>query len=132
MSETDNVQVLRDSIRRHNDPDRRDSYLDDYSEDIVVHGADVDGIEELRGFYRHIWEVLPDLTVTIEGVAPGGDEVAVRYSWEGTHAETGRTVALESGLTWYRFEDGEITERWIPSGVDEVILGRIADASQAE
>ena len=120
MSETDveseHVQILRESIEKHNDPDRRDEYLADYSEDLALHGAEADGLEELEAFYRQVWEAIPDLTVTIERAIADGDEVAVRYSWEGTHAVTGDPVSLESGLTWYRFEDGEIAERWVASG----------------
>ena len=125
MSETDveseHVQILRDSIEKHNDPDRRDEYLQDYSEDLDLHGADADSLEELEAFYRTVWQAIPDLEVTIERAIADGDEVAVRYSWSGTHAATGEEVALESGLTWYRFEDGEIAERWIASGTGGAI-----------
>jgi hypothetical protein len=30
-------------------------------------------------------------------------------------------VALESGLTWYRFEDEQIVERWVASGTGGAI-----------
>ena len=120
-SEHDHVETLRRSIERHNDPERRDQYLEDYSEDLTLHGAEADGLEELAAFYRQVWEAVPDLTVTIERAIAEGDEVAVRYSWEGTHAVTGEPVSLESGLTWYRFEDGEIAERWVASGTGGAI-----------
>ena len=71
--------------------------------------------------YRTVWEAIPDLTVSIGRAIADGDEVAVRYSWEGTHAATGEAVSLESGLTWYRFEAGEIVERWVPSGTGAAI-----------
>lgn len=99
MSEAKNLRRTKESIERHDDPETREQYLDDYSDDLVVHGADVEGLEELRAFYRTVWEAIPDLTVTIEGAMTDGDEVAVRYSWEGPHAVTGETVSLESGLT---------------------------------
>ena len=119
--EQEHVETLRRSIERHNDPERRDRYLEDYSEDLVVHGAEADGLDELAAFYRTVWEAIPDLTVTIERAIADGDEVAVRYAWEGTHAATGEPVSLESGLTWYRFEDGEIVERWVASGTGAAI-----------
>jgi predicted ester cyclase len=121
MSESDNVAVLRESIEYHNDPETREQYLDSYSEDRTLHGADADGLAELAAFYRAVWGAIPDLTVTIEAVMAEGDEVAARYSWAGTHAETGEDVALESGLTWYRFEDGQIVERWVASGTGGAI-----------
>lgn len=121
MSAKENVEILRESIELHNDPETREQYLEDYSEDLVLHGADADGYEELAAFYEVVWETIPDLTVTIERAIADGDEVAVRYAWEGTHAVTGEEVSLESGLTWYRFEDGEIVERWVASGTGEAI-----------
>jgi predicted ester cyclase len=125
VSETDveheHVQILRESIEKHNDPDRRDEYLEDYSDDLVLHGADADSLDELEAFYRTVWQAIPDLEVTIERAIPDGDEVAVRYSWSGTHAATGEEVSLDSGLTWYRFEDGEIVERWVASGTGGAI-----------
>ena len=121
MSEHEHVEILERSIERHNDPERREQYLEDYSEDLTLHGADADGLEELEAFYRQVWEVIPDLTVTIERAIADGDEVAVRYSWEGTHAVTDEDVSLESGLTWYRFEDGKIAERWVASGTGGAI-----------
>ena len=121
VSETENVEILRESIAKHNDPDRRDAYLEDYSEDLTLHGANADSFAELEAFYQTVWQAIPDLEVTIERAIPDGDEVAVRYSWEGTHAVTGEEVSLESGLTWYRFEDGEIVERWVASGTGGAI-----------
>jgi predicted ester cyclase len=122
MPETENLAVLRESIEYHNDPETRDRYLDSYHEDVDVHGADADGLADLESFYRAVWAAVPDLTVTIEETMAEGERVALRYSWSGTHAETGEEVSLESGLTWYRFENGKIAERWVASGTDAAIL----------
>ncbi|MFD1514257.1 ester cyclase [Halomarina rubra] len=121
MSTDTNLELLRESIAHHNDPETRDQYLDSYSEDLVLHGADADGLEELRAFYHTVWEAIPDLTVTIDNAVAEGDEVGARYSWSGTHAVTGEEVALDSGLTWYRFEDGKIVERWVAEGTGGAI-----------
>ncbi|MWG36034.1 ester cyclase [Halomarina oriensis] len=126
MSAESNLETLRESIENHNDPETRDRYLDSYSDDLVLHGADVDGLAELRTFYHTVWEAIPDLTVTIENAIAEGDEVGARYSWSGTHAVTGEEVALDSGLTWYRFEDGEIVERWVAEGTGEAIRDIVA------
>jgi predicted ester cyclase len=121
MSEESNMATLRQSIEYHNNPETRDRYLDTYSEDLVLHGSVNEGYEELQAFYRALWEILPDLTVTIMNMIAEDDEVAARYSWSGTHAETGEDISLESGLTWYRFEDGAIVERWVASGTGDMI-----------
>lgn len=117
----DNVQIIKKGIERHNDPETREEYLADYSEDLTLHGTDADSYEELVGFYEKVWEMIPDLTVHINEIIAEGDEVAVRYSWEGTHAVTDEEISLESGLTWFRFEDGEIVERWVASGTGDAI-----------
>jgi predicted ester cyclase len=121
MTAEENIEILRESIELHNDPETRDQYLDDYSEDLALHGANAESYEELAAFYETVWEAIPDLKVTLNSVIAEGDEVAVRYSWQGTHAVTGEQVSLESGLTWYRFEDGEIVERWVASGTGGAI-----------
>lgn len=121
MTAEENIEILRESIELHNDPETRDQYLDDYSEDLALHGANAESYEELAAFYETVWEAIPDLKVTLNSVIAEGDEVAVRYSWEGTHAVTGEEVSLESGLTWYRFEDGKIVERWVASGTGGAI-----------
>lgn len=126
MPEADNLAVLRESIEHHNDPETRHRYLDSYSEDLVLHGADADGLTELEAFYHTVWAAIPDLTVTVDHAIADGDEVAARYTWEGTHAETGERVSLDSGLTWYRFEDGEIVERWVASGTGGAIRDIVA------
>ena len=125
MSEQDNMDILRQSIEYHNNPETREQYLDSYSDDLVLHGSTSDSFEELKDFYHVVWEKIPDLQVTIERMIPEDDEVAVRYSWTGTHAETNEPISLDSGLTWYRFEDGEIVERWVASGTGDAIKGMI-------
>lgn len=77
MSAQESVDVLRESIEIHNDPETREQHLEDYSEALVVHGADADGYEELVAFYETVWETIPDTTVTIDRAIAEGDEVAV-------------------------------------------------------
>lgn len=127
MYENENLEVLRRSVEHHNsdDPDGHEKYLEPYSEDVTIHGAEADGLEELRAFYEVVWSTVPDLEVTVQNAVADGDEVALRYSWSGTHGVTGEDVSLDSGLTWYRFEDGEIVERWVAEGTAEAIAGML-------
>ena len=64
--ESENVEILRESIEYHNDPEIRDRYLECYDDEVRIHGADADGLEELQAFYRLVWDAIPDLTLTIE------------------------------------------------------------------
>jgi len=80
MSESEHVEIRERSIERHDDPERCDRCLEEYSEDLVLHGVDADGLEEFEAFYRAVRGTIPDLTVAIDRAIAEGDEVAVRYS----------------------------------------------------
>jgi predicted ester cyclase len=123
MSERRNLEKLLESVEHHNrgDPEGHERYLEPYSEDVTVHGAEAEGLDELHAFYDFVWCTVPDLEITVEGAIADGEEVALRYSWKGTHAVTGDEVSLETGLTWYRFEDGKVVERWVAEGTAEAI-----------
>ena len=56
---------------------------------------------------------------SIEDVVAGGDRVAVRWTFTGTHqgslmgeAPTGRAVEV-AGCSWMRIADGRIAEVWV-------------------
>ena len=121
MPEKQNLWILRESVEYHNSPETREKYLEPYSDNIIVHGARAEGLENLRCFYESVWEKVPDLKITLGNAIADEDEVAVRYSWEGTHVDTGEKISLETGLTWYRFENNEIVERWVAEDTSETI-----------
>jgi predicted ester cyclase len=56
----------------------------------------------------------PDIRFTLREVVAEGDRVAVRWTWEGTHAGTFRSWAAtgrrvtNSGIAIYRFQQGRI------------------------
>jgi hypothetical protein len=116
MSGSEHVEIRERSIERHDDPERCDRCLEEYSEDLALPGAEADGLEEPEAFYRAVRGAIPDLTVAIDRAIAEGDEVAVRYSWKGTHAATGEAISPESGFTRHRFEEGGIVERRVASG----------------
>jgi predicted ester cyclase len=65
--------------------------------------------------------------VTIEAIMDAGDEVAVRWSAEGTHAgeamgmaPTGRPVRLE-GMSWIKVRDGKLGLGWQWSNIPTVL-----------
>ena len=72
----------------------------------------------------------PDAKVAVEDaiMAPGGDKVAIRYSWRGTHTvdfmgipPTGKTVEMQ-GISIVRAENGKLVECW--DGYDTLSLLR--------
>jgi steroid delta-isomerase-like uncharacterized protein len=75
----------------------------------------LDGIKEVITRYR---TAFPDLQLTQEDLVAEGDKAVVRWSAHGTQhgelpgiAPTGRAFTI-TGLSMYRFVDGQIVEEW--------------------
>lgn len=69
-------------------------------------------IESLR-------RAFPDITYVVEDVLAEGDEVAIRWTWTGTHlgafrtyAPTGRAIT-NTGMAIHQLRDGRITRIWM-------------------
>jgi predicted ester cyclase len=69
---------------------------------------DAAGDEEMM---RRMYEIFPDLHITIEEMIAEGDRVVCRNRWLGTNAKTGRTMEFHGFVEW-RFEGDKIAERW--------------------
>jgi steroid delta-isomerase-like uncharacterized protein len=93
----------------------------DMAEDFVDHEAPPSqppGPEGVKIWIRHLYEVVPDLQVTIEDIVAEGDRVVVRNTWRGTHVgpfmgipPTGKRFTLRGIVVW-RIVDGKLKERW--------------------
>lgn len=134
MTVTSTLEENKEVVRRYYEEafnDRRIDLLDELiAEDVVNHDPLSDETltaEEARGFegfVRHVevaHEAFPDATVTIEDVIAEDDEVAVRFTFEGTHEgrfggvePTGKRVS-GTNIGFFRIEDGKIAERWLES-----------------
>lgn len=127
MSIEDDKEVVRRYYEEAFNEGRTDLLEELIAEDVVNHDPVSDETltpEEARGFegfVRHVEaarEAFPDATVTIEDVIAEGDEVLVRFTFEGTHE--GRFVGIEptgnrvegTNMVLMRLEDGKIVERW--------------------
>lgn len=127
MSIEDNKEVVRRYYEEAFNEGRTDLLEELIAKDVVNHDPVSNETltpEEARGFegfVRHVEgarEAFPDATVTIEDVIAEGDEVLVRFTFEGTHE--GRFVGIEptgnrirgTNMVLMRLEDGKIVERW--------------------
>ncbi|MDL5363781.1 ester cyclase [Halalkalicoccus sp. NIPERK01] len=123
----ENTEIVRRYYEEAFNEERTDLLDELIAEDVVNHDPLSDETltaEEARGFEgfrRHVevaHEAFPDATVTIEDTIAEGDEVAVRFTFEGTHE--GRFGGIEptgnrisgSNMVFMRLEDGRIVERW--------------------
>jgi steroid delta-isomerase-like uncharacterized protein len=118
----DLAAVTAAAVDRLNDGDV-DGYMDAlYAADVRFHGyppqyaPDRDGVTR---FYRDMVEAVPDLQVTFDDVLAQGDQLVVRFTFAGTHRGemleipgTGRTFSV-GGMTWLKFVDGLVVERWL-------------------
>ena len=88
--------------------------------------------EEVERFVRQFLVSFPDLQHTIEEMIEEGDQVAVRFSTQGTHAgrwldfaPTGRSIHY-TGLTMARIKDDKIIKHytwWDKAGLIEQVQG---------
>jgi hypothetical protein len=101
VNENERTRLL-DAIAAFNR--QSEEYFDLYDADVVLHGYPdgVVGLEAGKGFYRSVWEQLPEAQIEvqdIEDVAPG--TLRVRFLYAG-----------EENVTTLRFADGLVVERW--------------------
>lgn len=100
---------------------RHDDYLAGYAPSVVMHdlppglGTDLASVKQ---YYGMIWAAFADTNLVIDGVVTDGDTLAARYHLDATHVgefmgipATGKPVRL-TGMTFIRFDDGKICERW--------------------
>lgn len=83
-----------------------------------MEGLEVRGPEDFLAARATLLEAFPDFRVTVEGVIAEGDDVAVRWSANGTHrgeslgfAASNRPAAFR-GITWMTFRDGRMVQGW--------------------
>lgn len=111
--------------------DRRQETIDELLDNDSCCQSDSGEIRGATGFralqYEPMLAVFPDARVNIDGIMAMGDEVAVRWSAEGTHtgeamgmAPTGRPVRLE-GMSWIRVRGGKLGLGWQWSNIPTVL-----------
>ncbi len=76
------------------------------------------GVEGLKQFFTMMDAGFPDFRAVVEDVIAEGDEVAIRFTFHGTHQgefmdipPTGRRVTM-SGIDIFRVVDGKVVELW--------------------
>jgi hypothetical protein len=60
---------------------------------------------------RSMYELMPDLRVTVEETVAQNDKIVCRNVWRWTDRSTGKPMEFHGFVLW-RFEDGKIAERW--------------------
>jgi len=88
------------------------------SPDYVYHSVvgEIKGPEGVKQMVTTLRAAFPDIHFTIDDMVAEGDDVAVRYTWTGTHrgeymgiAPTGKQINVKMGC-FYRFAGGKEVE----------------------
>lgn len=69
------------------------------------------GVEEDERMMRRMYELMPDLQLTIEDMVAEGDRVVCRNIWRWRDAAGGKPMEFHGFVEW-RFEGNRIAERW--------------------
>lgn len=89
--------------------------------DVVIHAREHEfrGLDAAKQIQKTLHAAIPDVKFTHHEALADGDRVAIRWSLTGTHQgdysgvpASGNPIAL-SGVDWYHFRDGKISEIWI-------------------
>jgi steroid delta-isomerase-like uncharacterized protein len=134
-SETSNKDIIRRAAEMFSAA-RLDEYLQFYHPDVTLHFLPPElprGRAGARAYYQKFFDAFPDARVIVDDLVAEDDQVACRFTSEGTHrgvflgiAPSGRRVSV-GGITIFRLADGKIIERW--SQLNDVALMKQIGAS---
>jgi predicted ester cyclase len=74
-------------------------------------GGKPTGVEVDEQMMMAMYEVMPDLRLTIEDMIAEGDKVMCRNVWRWTDSASGNKMQFHGFVLW-RFEGNKIAERW--------------------
>jgi predicted ester cyclase len=89
-------------IRRNMTPDFRDH---------DGPGGRTVGVAADEEMMRQMYTLMPDMRITVEDMVAEGDRVVCRNIWRWTDATSGAQMEFHGFVEW-RFEGGQIAERW--------------------
>ncbi len=119
---TQNNRQVAEAARRHFNAGELDAYINTlYAPDAVAHFLPPgmpQGHAGLRLFYTAFVAGFPDARLTYDEVLAEGDDMAIRFHIDATHAgdfngipATGKQISF-AGITTLRFAAGKVVERW--------------------
>jgi predicted ester cyclase len=144
VSEEDaNRAVVRRWIETFNNPYTLQTEVDVLAPGYIAHAPWLPGpldLEAWTQFTASFVEAFPDLRLTVEDILSGGNMVAARVAFRGTHRgefqgipPTGKEVAFSS-IEIDRMVDGKVAEHWFEMDLLGLMrqLGAIPEPEQSE
>jgi len=125
MTKEDNVAIVWRMFEEGMGGRDPDAAIAHYAPNLVYHNPVLEelpflpaGTEGMRMLMRATRAAFPDMSCTIETIVANADQVAILYTWTGTHTgemagmpPTGRTVTA-TGAIFCRLTNGRIVEQW--------------------
>jgi predicted ester cyclase len=125
MSIETNKATIRRMAEQIYQARRLDLLEEFFSEQVIGHNAgmpSLTGLVALQASIARSLEVYPDFRLRIDDLIAEGDQVAARWSSQGTHqgelfgvAATGKRIT-QQGAAVYRLVDARIAELWFYPG----------------
>jgi predicted ester cyclase len=144
VSEVDeNRAVVRRWIETFNNPYTPQTEVDVLAPGYIAHAPGLPGpldLEAWTQFTAAFVEAFPDLRLTVEDIFSGGNMVAARVAFRGTHRgefqgipPTGKEVAFSS-IEIDRMVDGKVAEHWFEMDLLGLMrqLGAIPEPEHSE
>jgi predicted ester cyclase len=144
VSEVDeNRAVVRRWIETFNNPYTPQTEVGDLAPGYIAHAPGLPGpldLEAWSQFTASFVEAFPDLRLTVEDIFSGGDMVAARVAFRGTHRgefqgipPTDKQVAFSS-IEIDRMVDGKVAEHWFEMDLLGLMhqLGAIPEPEHSE
>jgi predicted ester cyclase len=144
VSEEDaNRAVVRRWIETFNNPYTPQTEVDVLAPGYIAHAPGLPGpldLEAWTQFTAAFVEAFPDLRLTVEDIFSGGNMVAARVAFRGTHRgefqgipPTGKEVAFSS-IEIDRMVDGKVAEHWFEMDLLGLMrqLGAIPEPEHSE
>ena len=74
-------------------------------------GDTLAGVVEDENMMRRMYDLMPDLHITIEDMVAEGDRVVCRNVWRWKDVKSGTPMEFHGFVQW-RFQGNQIAERW--------------------
>lgn len=113
MSSEDNKACIRQCIEAFNKRDI-EGFFDAFTATCLFYEPPVEvpaTLAEEKQRIPHTFAVFPDLQIVLEDLIAEGEKVVVRYTYQGTDAQTGKKVVW-TGISFLYFADGKVIEDW--------------------
>ena len=85
-----------------------------YDANCILHlgsSMELKGTQDLKQMIQMFHAIIPDRSFKIDELIIVNDKVTERYTWQGTHKDTGKKLKI-SGVVIYHFKDGKVIEAW--------------------